>query len=371
MTEAKHTSRFWIRFRKNKAALIAAVFIVLMVLVAVFAYPLSTDDSPDANTLIIEMATKPAGFKSLFLKKYNSISLEKKSWVHELFFGTEKNYELIPITSYQVRKDSIQVNRVLDETTSEPMVYAISQLSGKEQIKSQEVQEKLLISRTFWLGTDRYGRDMFSRLLIGTRVSLAVGFIAVILSIFIGVLLGAVSGYFGGFTDQFVTWLINVIWAIPTLLLVFAITFVLGKGFWQIFIAVGLTMWVGTARLIRGQVMSLKEMEFIQAAKTMGFSSMRIIVKHILPNVLGPTIVMAASNFATAILIEAGLSFLGIGVQPPASSWGLMIKENYNFIITNRPLLAIIPGIAIMLIVLAFNILGNGLRDALDVKTKL
>jgi peptide/nickel transport system permease protein len=197
---------------------------------------------------------------------------------------------------------------------------------------------------------------------------MAVGFIAVILSIFIGVMLGALSGYFGGWTDQLITWLINVIWAIPTLLLVFAITFALGKGFWQIFIAVGLTMWVGTARLIRGQVMSLKEMEYIQAARTMGFSSARIIVKHIIPNVLGPTIVLAAGNFATAILIEAGLSFLGIGVQPPVSSWGLMIKENYNFIITNRPMLAIIPGIAIMMIVLAFNLLGNALRDALDVK---
>jgi peptide/nickel transport system permease protein len=152
------------------------------------------------------------------------------------------------------------------------------------------------------------------------------------------------------------------------LLLVFAISFVLGKGFWQIFIAVGLTMWIGTARLIRGQVLSIKELEYVQAAKVMGFSSWRIIIKHILPNVIGPTIVMAASNFATAILIEAGLSFLGVGVQPPIPSWGLMIKENYNFLITNKPLLALVPGLAIMLLVLAFNILGNALRDAFDVK---
>lgn len=228
--------------------------------------------------------------------------------------------------------------------------------------------EHYILKRTFWLGTDKFGRDMLSRLIIGTRISLAVGFIAVIISILIGVLLGSFSAYYAGITDMAITWLINVIWAIPTLLLVFAITSVLGKGFWLIFIAVGFTMWVGTARLIRGQVMSIKELEYIQVARTMGFSSMRIILKHILPNVMGPTIVMAASNFATAILIEAGLSFLGIGVQPPVSSWGLMIKENYNFIITNRPMLAIIPGIAIMLVVLAFNILGNALRDAMDVK---
>jgi peptide/nickel transport system permease protein len=163
-------------------------------------------------------------------------------------------------------------------------------------------------------------------------------------------------------------WLVNVTWSIPTLLLVFAITMALGKGFWQIFIAVGLTMWVSVARLVRGQVMAIKEMEFVEAARALGFKNSRIIIRHILPNVLGPLMVIAAGNFATAIIIEAGLSFLGIGIQPPMPSWGLMIKENYNFIITHNPLLAVIPGIAIMILVLAFNLLGNGLRDALDVK---
>ena len=163
-------------------------------------------------------------------------------------------------------------------------------------------------------------------------------------------------------------WLVNVTWSIPTLLLVFAITMALGKGFWQIFIAVGLTMWVSVARLVRGQVMVIKELEFVQAAKALGFKNSRIILRHILPNILGPLMVIAASNFATAIIIEAGLSFLGIGVQAPMPSWGLMIKENYNFIITHNPLLAVIPGITIMVLVLAFNLLGNGLRDAVDVK---
>jgi peptide/nickel transport system permease protein len=282
--------------------------------------------------------------------------------------GKPSGAELIPITSFRIKKDTLYANRFVDDEVTEPLKFALQDIMPNYPAEKANAEKQLIVRKTFWLGTDRYGRDMLSRLLLGTRVSLAVGFIAVIISIFLGVMFGAVSGYFGGFADQLITWLINVIWAIPTLLLVFAITFALGKGFWQIFIAVGLTMWVGTARLIRGQVMSIKELEYIQAAKVMGFSSTRIILKHILPNVLGPTIVMAASNFATAILIEAGLSFLGIGVQPPVSSWGLMIKENYNFIITNRPMLAIVPGIAIMLIVLAFNILGNALRDALDVK---
>jgi ABC-type dipeptide/oligopeptide/nickel transport system permease subunit len=149
---------------------------------------------------------------------------------------------------------------------------------------------------------------------------------------------------------------------------VFAITLVLGKGFWQVFIAIGLTTWVNVARLIRGQVMSIRELEYVEAGRALGFSSARIVVRHILPNVMGPVIVIAASNFATAIVIEAGLSFLGVGVQPPQPSWGLMIKENYNFIITQNPMLALAPGFAIMILVLAFNMLGNGLRDALQVK---
>jgi ABC-type dipeptide/oligopeptide/nickel transport system permease subunit len=128
-------------------------------------------------------------------------------------------------------------------------------------------------------------------------------------------------------------------------------------------------MWVNVARLVRGQVMAVKEMEYIEAARALGYRNERIIVRHILPNIMGPVIVIAASNFASAIVIEAGLSFLGIGVQPPQPSWGLMIKENYNFIITQNAALALAPGVAIMILVLAFNLFGNGLRDALDVKT--
>lgn len=166
-------------------------------------------------------------------------------------------------------------------------------------------------------------------------------------------------------------WLLNVIWSIPTLLLVFAITLLLGKGFWQVFVAVGLTMWVNVARLVRGQVLATRELQYVEAAKALGFSNFRIIAKHILPNIMGPILVIAASNFASAIVIEAGLSFLGVGVQPPQPSWGLMIKENYNFIITQNPMLALAPGFAIMLLVLAFNLFGNGLRDALNVRGKI
>ena len=189
-----------------------------------------------------------------------------------------------------------------------------------------------------------------------------------LISLIIGITFGLISGYFGGKIDAFIMWLVNVIWSVPTLLVVIAITLALGKGFWQVFVAIGFTMWVEVTRIVRGQVLLIRELEFIEAGKVLAYRPYRIIFKHILPNIIGPLIVISAANFAAAILIEAGLSFLGIGAQPPMPSWGGMIKDHYNYIIMNKAYLAIIPGLAIMSLVLAFIILGNGLRDAFDVK---
>jgi peptide/nickel transport system permease protein len=227
-----------------------------------------------------------------------------------------------------------------------------------------------LQKKTFWLGTDRYGRDVLSQLMLGARISLAVGFIAVFIALLIGVFVGATAGYYGGKIDAALTWLINVVWSIPTLLLVIAISFALGKGFWQIFIAIGLTMWVDIARVVRGQTLALKQQDFVEAGRALGFSNFRIIFKHILPNILGTLVVLSAANFSSAILMEAGLSFLGMGVQPPIPSWGMMMKENYAYIVLDKAYLAIAPGIAIMLLVLAFMLIGSALRNAMDVKRK-
>ena len=180
--------------------------------------------------------------------------------------------------------------------------------------------------------------------------------------------MGAIAGYFGGKVDAIIMWIINVTWSIPTLLLVIAITLALGKGFWQVFIAVGLTMWVEVARVVRGQVMSVKQMQYVTAARALGFTDYRIITKHILPNIMAPVIIISAANFAGAILIESGLSFLGIGAQPPMPSWGGIIKDHYSYIVLGKPYLAIIPGLAIMSLVTAFMLVGNALRGALDVK---
>ena len=247
-------------------------------------------------------------------------------------------------------------------------IYGKQQNETISELRTVIIEDNIVTKR-FLLGTDRFGRDMLSRLLIGTRVSLSVGFISVIISLIIGLSLGIVAGYYRGITDSVILWLINVVWSIPTLLLVIAITLSIGKGFWQVFIAVGLTMWVEVARVIRGQVLSIRKAEYIEAGRALGFSNLRILVKHILPNVISPVIVISAANFASAILIEAGLSFLGIGVQPPMPSWGSMIKDHYAYIIVDSAYLAILPGLAIMVMVLAFTLIGNGLRDALDSRT--
>lgn len=222
------------------------------------------------------------------------------------------NDRYIPIDGYTINGDSILINKFIDDDTSVVQYYSINKVTNNDP----SIIQKNIIIKKFRLGTDvRTGHS--KPLTIGTRVSLAVGLIAVLISLTLGIILGAIAGYYRGWIDEVIMWLVNVTWSIPTLLLVFAITMAMGKGFWQIFIAVGLTMWVSVARLIRGQVMALKEMEYVQAAKALGLKNRRIIFRHILPNVLGPVMVIAAGNFATAIIVEAGLSF---GNRYPATT---------------------------------------------------
>ena len=350
---------FFRKLKRNKPANVSLYIITAAFLMAVFAYFIAPEHSPNANRMIPEIGSMKPGFTIQLLQVKRIGQTPQGSFFEKLIGGEEDTYTFIPITAYNIKGDSIYYQKFIDEGITEPGVMPLG-LSAKEPV----------INQTYYAGTDKFGRDMLSRLIIGVRVSLGVGLIAVLLSLTIGILLGALAGFYRGWIDECIMWFINVIWSIPTLLLVFAITLVLGKGFWQVFIAVGLTMWVNVARLVRGQVMAIKNREFIEAAQVLGYSDTRTIFLHILPNIIGPVLVIAASNFASAIVIEAGLSFLGVGVQPPQPSWGLMIKENYNFIITHNPALALAPGIAIMILVLAFNLLGNGLRDAFNVREK-
>jgi peptide/nickel transport system permease protein len=219
--------------------------------------------------------------------------------------------------------------------------------------------------REFPLGTDELGRDMLSRIIHGSRVSLQVGIIATVVSAVIGVSLGAIAGYLGGRIGYLIQSMVDISWAFPTVLLAIFLVAVLGPGLINMMIAVGLSYWGGYASVVRGQVLSLREWDWIIAARAMGASDARIMLRHILPNVMAPIIVMSTMMMADAILIEATFSFLGMGAQPPVPSWGSILASGRPYL-RLAPWVTLFPGIAIMLTVLGFNLLGDGLRDALD-----
>lgn len=391
----------WQRLKKNKLAMFGFVVIGLCMLMAVLGFLITPDGTPDANDQLLELSKKPPGFKAEMLLFRKNEPSHKVSFFYKMAFGEVSDYRSIPFANYRFEGNDI----VCREYTGDDkrigteikfnladVVYAINynspiennvdkgyiefyEFGSNQKVRKtvQELRESIeknnIVTKKYILGTDPAGRDLLSRLMIGTRVSFSVGFVSVFISLLIGILMGSLAGYYRGWVDNIIIWFINVVWSVPTLLLVIAITLALGKGFWQVFIAVGLTMWVEVARVIRGQIMSLREMEFVEAGRALGYSHFRIIMRHILPNVMGPIIVISAANFASAILIEAGLSFLGIGAQPPTASWGAMINAHRGYIIGDAPYLAFLPGLAIMFMVLAFVLLGNGLRDALDTKS--
>ena len=342
------------KFKKNFWGVFSFIFICIVGVISVFAYVFAPDNSQNANQMHVSIHSKSPGFNLDMLTIKSEIE-NNQSFLNKLFFGKVNTDTEIPISSYSNNRNTLTYTQY----TSDGLEGLTKTISSKNTF---------ITNKTFRLGTDKYGRDLLSRLLVGARISFFIGFVAVFISLVIGIFMGSVAGYYGGKTDAFIMWVINVTWSIPTLLLVIAITLALGKGFWQVFIAVGLTMWVEVARIVRGQIISAKQMQYVTAARALGFKDYRIITKHILPNIMAPVIVICAANFAAAILIESGLSFLGIGAQPPMASWGAMIKDHYNYIILGKPYLAILPGLCIMLLVMAFMLIGNAFRDALDVK---
>ena len=393
------------RLLKNKPAMFGLVVIVIAHIIALLGYSIMPDSTPYANDGSALIKKKPIGFEATILKQRIHRNIEDAGFFEALYLGKENKFKIEPVDTVYVKGWKVYYTLYNKKTVeSIDLITAVKPIfvgeskkfsdpSGKNyKIKAnkatyldvnenvgmitrdqleKEFWEDNLERRKYLLGTDKGGRDILSRLLFGTRISLSIGFISVLIAMFVGVTLGALAGFFGGTTDKIIMWLMTVVWSIPAIMLIIAISLVLeSKGVFVAFIAVGLTMWVDVARVVRGQIISIKEKLFVEAARALGIGNLRIIFVHILPNIMGPLIVIATANFASAILIEAGLSFLGLGVQPPMTSWGMMVNEGYysNWEVDGG-YLVILPSIAISLMVLAFNLLGNGLRDAYDPKT--
>lgn len=320
------------QLKKSKLFLGGAILCGILVIVGVLGYAITEDPTPNANQIVPEWSNLGPGTT--------------------VYYSQEASPESTPSYLYWA--------------LGNPNTPRIIPFQGK--LGQQNKPE--YHSRTFWLGSDRFGRDILSRMIIGARISLSIGFFAMIASLLIGVIIGISSGYYGGKIDAFFSWLITVFWSVPTLLIALGLSMVFGKGYYQVLLATALSTWVEVARVVRGQTLQLKQREFILAAKITGFSNARIMFKHILPNLKGSLTVLATTNFASAILLEAGLGFLGLGVAPPTPSWGMMVKENLGYLVLDNSYLALVPGIAIMILVMAFNLMSMGLRDALDPYTK-
>jgi peptide/nickel transport system permease protein len=275
------------------------------------------------------------------------------------------NDEWIPILSHRREGNALYYIPRLSGGVSGQEERILSEVTGNEK---KTLDRSDVVSVRHWLGTDVLGRDILSRLMYGVRLSLLIGFLAILVSAVIGTSVGLLSGFLGGWLDKVTLTFINSLWSIPTILLVFAFVLAIGRGLGNIVLAIGLTMWVDMARLVRGLTMQLRETEYIGATRALGYPDLRILSRHILPNVVDPMIVLATVNFATAILVEAGISYLGFGIAPPKPSVGQILSENYGYAIGGHWMKSVMPALTICVMVLLLNLSGNNLRDHLDVK---
>ena len=348
------------KFLNTVTGPVSLVVIMLWVLIAIFAVVLSPDKTPLANNLNGNLALRAPGTVQLIYKDFNRMNSFSGNWFTRNFWGENNNYSEIPVYSYRFQNDSAFIQIYDRGVAKETVGHA---LTGLDTVKWKG--KHFVIKRFPW-GSDKRGKDVKSEVFHGARISILVGFFSLSIALLIGISMGLVSGYYGGKVDSIIQFVISVMWTLPTFVLVLAFSVSLGKGLWQMMLAIGLVSWVDIARLVRGQVLSVKEKEYIQATKILGFSDFRILFKHILPVLRGNILIVASANFASAILLEAGLSFLGMGVEPPTPSWGMQIQEHFTFITFGRAYLALIPGICLASLVLSVNLLSNALRDVFD-----
>jgi len=307
-------------------------FILLLILLGLFAHKISP---APPNSQVLEFRNKPPGFRGQVIR-----------------FRHRKNLPIqtVAIETYQ---------------ESPGGVYYDDLIGRQFFISKEKLERDWIKSFTFILGSDQFGRDVLSRVLFGTRISLAVGVCASTLSLLVGIFLGGLAGYFGRWTETIIMRVTDMMFGFPVLLFLIAITSIFEPSLLVVFIAIGLVSWPGIVRLVRGQVLSVKHQEYVLAAQTIGLNSGRILWRHILPNCISPIVVTYTLGIGSAILAEASLSFLGLGAQPPTPSWGSMINLGKDFIRT-APWISVAPGVAIAITVLAFNLLGDSIRDHLD-----
>ncbi|QSX04716.1 ABC transporter permease [Sedimentibacter sp. zth1] len=385
----------WRRLKLNKVAVFSLAIIVLILLIAIivpFLWPIKYTDQ------VLEFANTPPRLKIYDLGDGNFIYVTNENRVIEITedgklikmaqvilddkenrmyeFKVGDNTVVVDYSPYYLaKKELIQIKKKARHDSS---IDVIKEEQRVENISRSNIycnDQMISVAKTVWnktykLGTDSLGRDMFIRLVYGARISLTVGIAAAIMNFFIGVLYGGISGYFGGRTDNIMMRIVDTISSIPMLLYVILLAVLLDDtGIWTIILAMSLTYWESMARLVRGEVLSLKEQEFILAAQTIGASTKRILLRHLVPNIMGPVMVSITMQIPAAIFTEAFLSFIGLGVSAPMASWGKLCNDALSSFLT-YPYQLFFPAIAISITILAFNLLGDGLRDALDPKLR-
>jgi peptide/nickel transport system permease protein len=358
---------------------IALSLLLLFFSISFFAYFIIPDKTQHANLQVVEIAFREPGYRCYFFK----IPIEKPekvSFLRRLWKGEKPTYTVQPFERYSLHGDSLYLfySSIHHPSKKNHVVIYLPEFFEKSKSlgwinQNQPYEPTWVVShfterKVFWLGTDKLGRDYLSRLIVGGRISLMAGLVGMLVSLLIGTLIGLLAGYWRGWLDRFLVWFFSVVWSLPTILLVMAISFALGKGFLQVLIAIGLTLWVDVARTVRGQVMSIRERLHITAAKALGIPSWRIILFHVFPEVRSILFILAASNFSTAMLVESGVSFLGLGIQPPVPSWGNMIRDYYTHLVLPTAYLAILPGILLAIVIFSLMVMANELRDYYDVR---